>query len=350
MNKIISFIISENGKRAATPEADKIRAPKNGEVLAIPQSESAPHYYSSSVPRQVLIDKEEYTVRGKKVVFEIKTYSSDVMLVEGQCDIENIFGEEAYELREGLIDECHRIIKRRGGKFEMSEEYSIAIVRDYVGDPEQFFKYSDAIARFLKSETLPLDEKEVEYTLSAQMKYAKDDLVIVDWDGAFVFDPNGEYESIVELLQVANLQLLRYRMLDGDLDKRLREVGRVVREQTGKMTILRNKEVEQAFKGVIMIRSRSIAEFEAIDREIKLIGEWYSARLYELVGRKMRFDAWKVAIKEKLDSLEDVYAIVAENFSMSRLHYLEFIQIVLFFVLQIGWFVILVLEFIFYTR
>lgn len=338
MQKIISFICSETKKLP------------NGEVLAIPQSESAPHYYSSSVPRQALLDKEEHLVRGKKVMFEIKAYHPDVILVEGQVEVEDIFSKEAFETREALIDACHGIVKRRGGKFEMSEEYSIGIVHGYEGDPEQFLKYSRAIASFLKSERMPLDEKEVEYTMSAQMKYANNDLVVVDWDGAFVFDPNGEYESIVELMQVANLQLLRYRMLDGDLDRRLREVGRVVREQTGQLKIVRTKEVEQAFRGVIAIRSRSIAEFEAIDREIKLIGDWYSARLYELIAKKMRFDAWKIAIKEKLDSLEDVYSIVSENFSMSRTHYLEFIQIILFFVLQIGWMVLIVLEFIYYTK
>lgn len=338
MQKIISCICSETKKLPS------------GEVLSIPQSESAPHYYSTSVPRQMLLDKEEHEIRGVKVLFEVRAYHPDIILIEGQAEVDDIFSKEAFEIREALIDQCHKIVKRRGGKFEMSEEYSIGIVRNYEGDPEQFLKYGNAIASFLKSERMPLDEKEVEYTLSAQIKYANNDLVIVDWDGAFVFDPNGEYESIVELLQIANLQLLRYRMLDVDLDHRLREVGRVVKEHVGKLTIFRTKEVEQAFRGVIAIRSRSIAEFEAIDREIKLIGDWYSARLYELVGKKMRFDAWKIAIREKLDSLEDIYSIVSENFSMSRTHYLEFIQIILFFVLQVGWIVLIVLEFIYFTR
>ena len=95
---------------------------------------------------------------------------------------------------------------------------------------------------------------------------------------------------------------------------------------------------------MIHLRARSIAEFDAIDRDIKMIGDWYYARLYDLAGRKFKFAEWRRTIKEKLESLEDVYGIIAENFSVSKLHYLEMIQIVLFFVLQLGWFALIVLE------
>ncbi len=338
MQKIISFILAETHKVSG------------GEVLGIPQSESAPHYFGKSVPKQVLIGVEEHKIKDKKVKFEIKAYLPNIILVEGQVEVSNIFGEEAFELREALIDECHKVVKKRGGKFDASEEYSIGIVAGYEGEPEQFFQYGTQIASFLKSEKLPLDENEVQYTLSSHIKYAKNDIVIVDWDGAFVFDPYGEYESIIELLQIANLQLLRYRILDAELDERLKKVEKMTKGRIGKVEWWNNRSLKQAFHDVINLRSTSVAEFEAIDREIKLIGEWYSARLYDLAAKKMKFDSWKSSIKEKLDSLEDAYSIVAKNFSMSRTHFLEFIQIILFFVLQVGWFVLIILEFTAYTK
>src|SRR3972149_7489566 len=156
MQKIISFILSE------APRA------KGGEVLSVPQSEAAPHYFSASVPKQLLLSKEPHEVLGKKIVFEIKSYPPDILVVEGAAEVEDIFSESAYELREKLIDKCHEIVKASGGEFEISEEYSIAVVSDYTGDPDQFFKHKSRIASFLKSEKLALDEKEVEYTLSAQ--------------------------------------------------------------------------------------------------------------------------------------------------------------------------------------
>ena len=85
-------------------------------------------------------------------------------------------------------------------------------------------------------------------------------------------------------------------------------------------------------------------------RDIKLIGDWYSARLYDLVSKKFKLDEWRKGIQSKLESLEDVYNIVAENFSISRHQLMEIIQIILFFVLQAGWFALLILEFLYFTR
>ena len=48
-------------------------------------------------------------------------------------------------------------------------------------------------AAFLKNEEVPLDEEEVRLTLSASLKYGKDDITIVDWDGAFIFDAEGDF-------------------------------------------------------------------------------------------------------------------------------------------------------------
>src|SRR3989338_7884882 len=101
---------------------------------------------------------------------------------------------------------------------------------------------------------------------------------------------------------------------------------------------LKRRALAEAFKEIIAIRSQSIAEFEAADRDIKLIGDWYSARLYDMVSKKFKINEWRKAIQDKLESLEDIYSIITENFSISRQQRLEIIQIALFFILQVGWF------------
>lgn len=336
--KIVVFILAESPRL------------KGGEPITISKSESAPHYFGSSVPSQMRLGEESRTIGGEKISIEIKAYPPTILLVEAHAEIQDLFSEQALEMRSALMQLCREIINQHDGNFELSEEYAVGVVAGYDGDPEQFFSRASHIATFLKSERLPLDEKEVEYTLNSQMKYAKDDLVIVDWDGAIVFDPSGEYQSVLELLELANLQLLRYRILDLELDQRLKKMGRIAKLPTKKIPFLRNKEVSQAFKDVIAIRTRSIAEFGAIEREIKLIGDWYSARLYDFATKKFKLDIWKNTVKDKLESLEDIYSIVAENFSITRSEFLELIQILLFFVLQAGWFVLIILEFIYFTR
>lgn len=341
MHKLISFVISESHNKA-----------KKGTALEQRPLESAPRYYESSIPSQFEMGEERMRLDGREVVFLVRSYPPDSILVEASTSLGDIFSEDAFLFRQKLVDACHAVAEKYGGSAKLSEEYSVALVSGYEGDPEKMVvQHAGKIASFLKSERQPLDEKEIEYTLSTQIKYGKDDLVIIDWDGAFVFDTGGEIDDIIDLLEVANLQLVRYRALDKTLDEHLSKVTKFAHIKTSGILFLKNrKELTKAFREVIAIRAKAIADFEAADRDIKLIGDWYSARLYDLLSKKFKLDEWKKHIQEKLESLEDIYTIVAENFSVSRHQFLELIQILLFFVLQIGWFVLIIFEFNYFTR
>ncbi|MBI2117666.1 hypothetical protein HYT95_02090 [Candidatus Peregrinibacteria bacterium] len=325
MHRLVVFVMAESPGVKKGEKAESVKP-----------LQSAPHYFGSSIPQQFVV--------GKEGEFLLRSYPPHVFLVEARREVDDIFSSSTFQLREELTRKCHQLVRKYRGDAVLSEEYAIGIIDHYQGDPEQFLERADAMASFLKSEPLALDEKEVSYTLESQLKYAKDDLVIIDWDGALIFEPSGQIEPIVELIELANDQLLRYRMLDAELDKRLQKVGRLIEVSTPRHALSWNREVNRAFQEVIRHRAQSIAEFDAIDRDIKMIGDWYYARLYDLAGRKFKFSDWRRTIKEKLDSLEDIYGIISENFSVSRLHYLEMIQIVLFFILQLGWFALIVLE------
>lgn len=346
MHKITTFIIVEAA-----------RAKKGKEAPSSPPVKSAPHYFEKSVPTQFILGQEKRKIDELEVELVAKSYPPDVVLIEGSFEVENIFADGILELKNKLLDICYEFAKKNGGKEEPSEEYAIYQVSGYKGDPELFLKSNaQRITELLKSEKLELDEKEIEYTLSYQFKYAKDDLMIVDWDGAFVFDPKGDFEETIELLELANYQLLRYRILDEDLDERMRKMEKFTQSEGVKTkwwigwSGIAAQEMTQEFRGIIKVRSQSINQFEAMERDIKLIGEWYSARLFELAAKKFRLNEWREAVKEKLESLEDSYNIAAENLGMSRVRRLELIQIWGFFILQIGWLVLIVLEFIYFTR
>lgn len=342
MHKITAFIISE---------ANKIK--KTGkEVAQTTQAKSAPHYFGKSVPTQFIIGREKIILGNKEISLTIKKYHPDAVLVEGTVEVSNIFEEDVLDIKDKIHNACHELAKKNGSKEVPTEEYTVYQVSGYKGGPEQFLSaFSNKIASILKSERLPLDEKEVEYTLSFNFKYGKNDLTIVDWDGAFVFDPEGEFGEEIELFQLANYQLLKYRVLDEDLDERTEKISKVILSDKIKLfRLIPDKEVTDEFRGMIKLRTRSIAQFESLERNIKLIGDWYSARLYDLLSKKFRLEGWRDTVKEKMDSLEDIYTIAAENLGMSKMQRLELIQIWAFFILQIGWLTILILEFFYYTK
>ena len=341
MYKITSFIIA------------RINKVKKGTDLPMPLPiKSSPHYITKSMPSQLIIDQQKVMVDEYEVELVIKSYSSDTVMIEGSIEIDDIFADDVLHLKSELLNACFKYGEKKGAQTETGEEFTVYQVSGYAGSPELFLKkHSNKIVSLLKSEKLELDEKEIEYTLSFQFKYAKDDLTIIDWDGAFLFDPKGDFEESIDLFQLANFQLLRYRILDEDLADRTKKAYKLIQinERKGFWAKFKTKELDQAFKEIIRIRSQSISQFEALDRDIKLIGDWYLARIYDLLSKKFKLEIWSNNVRKKLDSLEDIYTIASENLGMSKMQVAEFVQIGVFFILQIGWFVLIILEFFYFT-
>jgi len=322
-----------------------------GNIFQRQQLQSAPHYFEMSVPNQVIVGEETIFVSGRETTMYLKGYPPDILVVETTIDVPNIFDQEkTLVLEDQILEKSYETLGKHGGRKEASETYSIFSVGGYTGDPDQFFKHSEIIASLLKSERIKLDPEEVNYTMAAQIKYADNDAAIIDWDGAFLFDAEGDVGATIELLALANLQLLRYRILDRQLDERLEEMARLVKVHPKKFAIRADKEMEENLRDILKSRLASIRGFQAIEREIKLIGDWYFARIYDLASKKFKINEWRNSIKEKLESVEGIYNMVIENFTISRKDRAEWIQIIAFFFLQIGWFVLIILEFIYFTK
>lgn len=322
--KLVVFLIGQTSMNLETSEVVESRTQK-----------SAPSYLDV-IPKQKVIRLEKRALDGAEVIFLVKAYLPDVVVVEASLEIENILSGSTLDFKKGLITECRKILEEFGCNKEFDEEYSVYCISAYSGDPEAYLSlYGEKIAAFLKNERVPLDEEEVQATLATSLKYSKDDITIVDWDGAFLFDSAADFQSNIELFEIANLKLLKSRILDDGLDKRLEKTLRLVKAPKG-LPFIRSREVRKVLKEVVEIRTQSILESEAVEHNIKLIGDWYSARLYSLIAKKFHLDTWSTDIKEKLDTLEDVYTMAAENFSVSFGATIEFIILA-------GWFLLLLL-------
>ncbi len=331
-NQLTTLVIGET-TRSVRGTKEKSKTEKSG-----------PHYFPASVPHQIAIGTTKAKVLGKNILFSITGYEPDIVVVQATFDVPDIFDQKAIsELEEQCYAESYKLIKARGGNEQYSEVYSIFRVSDYKGNPEQFLEnHAVDIAGLLKSEKITLDQKEIEYTLSAQIKYAKHDLSIVDWDGAFLFDTEGDFGLAIELLTLANLQLLRHRILDRKLDERLVRITGLVK-QIERRYLFRDKTLVDEIKSIIKDRIMLISAFQSLERDLKLIGDWYSARFYDLAAKKFKLNEWRTAIREKLESVQDIYETFTENFTVSRKDRVEWIEIA-------AWFVIILLEFVYLVK
>jgi hypothetical protein len=312
------------------------------DVVEIKTVKSAPSYLDV-IPKQKIIRVDKRRVDGIEVGFLVKAYLPDAVVVEASLDMDDVLSDTTLDVKRSLIGQCRSILEEFTCCQEFDEEYTVYCISGYSGDPKPYLSaYRDKVAAFLKNERLPLDEEEVQATLSSYLKYGKHDITVVDWDGAFIFDSAGDFDSNIELFQIANLQLLKSRMLDDELDDRLEKTLKLLKTPT-RLKLIRSGDMRRVLKEIIAIRTQSILESEAMERNIKLIGDWYSAKLYSLISKKFHLEDWKAEIKEKLDTLEDISTMATENFSVSYRATLEFIILA-------GWFILLLLyvgEFLF---
>ncbi len=304
---------------------------------------SSPNY-PDVIPKHRIVKEEKRNINGRDVSFLVKAYLPDVIIAEASIDIGNLLADSVLDFKAELIAECRKILAEYQCSKEFDEDYTVYCISNYSGDPEVFLSlHGEKVAALLKNERISIDEDEIKTTLETALKYAKDDLTIVDWDGAFVFEPRGDIGSNIELFEIANLQLLKLRILDYQLDARLEKSVELLKKREQKL-LFRSREVRKTIKEIVQIRTQTILESEAIEHNIKLIGDWYSARLYSLLSRKFHLDDWRKGINEKIDTLEDIYAIASENFTISLGTTLEFIIIAGWFALLIGYLALFYLE------
>ncbi|HSG05127.1 MAG TPA: hypothetical protein VLB09_01895 [Nitrospiria bacterium] len=336
--RCITFLVGRTGLDLQRPPTVK------------PQTLKSSPNYPDVIPKQAIIRKSKGEVQGRTIEFVVKAYLPDTVIVEATFEFQDLAREPLLDLNREVSLECRRVLNEFECDPDYDEDYSIYCVSDYQGDPEKLLEADGKIiAGLLKKERLPLAAEEVQSTLRSSLKYAKDDLAIVDWDGAFLFDPQGDFGANIELLEIANQQLLKSRILDDELDARLTTTLQLLRPGAEQKR-LPSRRVRSMLREVIQIRTTSILESQAIEHGIKLIGDWYSARLYMLVAKKFHLDDWRKNINEKLDVLEDIYSMASESLSISLNTTLEFIQIMGWFLLMFGWFVLLYMEWVFYTE
>ena len=329
---LVVFLIGKTDKNLETTEIVESKAMRR-----------SPNY-PDVIPKQKIIKVSSYVVDGNKADLLVKAYLPDIVIAEVSVPMTDLLSEYVLDFKKLLFNECRTILSTYGCNPDFDEEYTVYCISGYSGDPEEFLAmHGETMAILLKNERAPLDEEEVESTLKSSLKYSKDDLSIVDWDGAFLFDPKGDFSGNIELFEIANLKLLKLRILNEDLDKRLKKAADLLRRKPEKI-IFRSKEIRERLREIIKIRTESILESEAIEANIKLIGDWYSAKLYNLISKKFHLDSWKHNIDEKLDVLEDVYSMASENLSISLSTTLEFVLIGGWFILLLGWFALFFLD------
>jgi hypothetical protein len=109
-----------------------------------------------------------------------------------------------------------------------------------------------------------------------------------------------------------------------------------------------NKRRPRATRGMI----RQIAEhrlevmldFERAEQNLLLIGDWYTAKLYESIHNELYLKDWKESVRSKLDNLENIVQTVKDNFLMSWENLMDRLQLLGWVILLVGYIYLYMLD------
>src|SRR5690606_1712993 len=147
-------------------------------------------------------------------------------------------------------------------------------------------------ALILGEPKLDLAEANTSGILENVYQYAKDDLVVIDWNSAIVFEPSGQ-KDITDVLEFALTHLLEVRYYDDLLDHRRSELDdEIERKRQGSLTGRYGKLARDANTKFI-----ECSEFiERVDNSLKVVGDFYLAVIFRGAIRRFRILDWQMSI------------------------------------------------------
>src|SRR5215469_7531685 len=211
----------------------------------------------------------------------------------------------------------------------LSEDYFIFFMREIGGNPSAE-QLSDScgmqIAQVVRGENAALSDDEQREVLQSAMSYYPNDLAVLGWNAAFVYDSLAGSETTMQLLEYANSQLLEFRHYD---DLLTRELARVY-DSLGKNTTLIGRWRLPREASRLQTFLLDVTELtERVDNAIKFLSDMFSARLYRLAASKVGVPDYKSLVQEKLRTSEDLYRFLIEEFHQSRTFWLEFLVVLI---------------------
>jgi hypothetical protein len=212
----------------------------------------------------------------------------------------------------------------------LQEDYFIFHVREIESAPsanDLLASAGDKIAQVVRGEMSMLSEGERQEILQSRISYYPNDLAVIGWNAAFIYDNPAGAETAIQLLQYANSQLLEFRHYDELLTRELENVYDFLEAGgTGWWSRWRTARAASKLHTVLL----DVNELtERADNAIKFLSDMFSARLYKLAASKVGVPDYKDLVKEKLQTAEDLYRFMVDQFNQSRAFVLELMVVVI---------------------
>ena len=219
----------------------------------------------------------------------------------------------------------------------LHEDYFVFHVRDLAGNPsaaELLAAEGGRIAQIVRGENVPLSDGEQQEIMQSKISYYPNDLAVISWNGAFLYDSTAGAETVIQLLEYANSQLLEFRHYDELLTRELTSVYEFM--ENGSMGIMARWRTAKRASRLHTVLLDVGELTERADNAIKFLSDMFSARLYKVAANKLGVTDYKNLVNEKVHTAEELYRFMVEQFHQSRAFVLE-LMVVIILIIDLIW-------------
>ncbi len=209
------------------------------------------------------------------------------------------------------------------------EDYAIFSIEQFerpLSAQQLLSDYGAEIAKILRCEIEPLSSSELSEAIRQPLSYYEDELALIDWNAAFLYDPRQSYD-VPDVLEYAVAMLLELRTYDALLDRVLDRAYDDLEKKPSLMTLRPFATIIDYLSEVKLDVSEVI---EKVTNALKLIGDPYLARVFNVAATRFGLSAWEASVRQKLNTVESLYELLYERTQARQLLVLEFLIVVLF--------------------
>jgi hypothetical protein len=239
----------------------------------------------------------------------------------------------AHELCEQVVRDLGRAVQKPAPS-TIPEAYTVFVLTDLDGPtdlPAWLADHQADVAGLLSDVNADLlAPSQIAEVLRHQQSFEKTDLVVVDWDAALAVDLSGYVDDVLYVLELANLQLEEFRVMDAALDRQLTKAYGLVER-------LPRFLVGRPMAGLRYVREMSVDLTKLADEvthTTKFLGDWYLARVYLSARERFHLEEWRASVAQRLRQLNDLYSVVRAEVNERRMLWLE-VMIVVFFAIDL---------------
>jgi hypothetical protein len=340
-----------HGVKVDTLEKLLMRQETEG-VLSLRRSKS--HYLRfESYPLVIKLGEEELDLKGKErvVMVQARVFDFGVVSICLKMQFAGSFQELAAEataisesdaflrISGDYLSRIQRLVApalQRPIESDLVEDYVIFHVSELdepISGQQLLDLHGKEIAMTLRAEQISLSDQEVANALANSISYYREDVLVVDWDRAFLYDKE-HYNDHINIIEFANTQLLDMRYYDRWLDGELDVLYRELQSERLKTPLLRVARYRRLSTRTMLLMTDMLGLIDQIDNSLKAIDTLYAARVHRAISRRLYLDEWKRGLDRKLEALRSISNTLNATIYNQRSTILE-LSIVILIIIEI---------------